>query len=385
MPLKICLISKYNQYETKLHFAQKLAEAFRRQGAIAEVFDGDYWAKMVIDVLEQFKPDMILSFNRSIPGPDGVYWYDRLGVNLHSLLVDPVYYELYLLGSPRAFITCVDRGDVDFVKKKGFNRVVFLPHAVERDLFDHREQTKEFEVSLVGSCYDPETMRSLWQRKFSPSICSIIEEAIRYAFSSEQPHFLDATLEVAKSQGIDEAEVLAKELPYYVDYYMRGEDRLRLIQSIRDVPVHVFGGTLFPRETMRVKGWNDYLREQKNVVLHPTMPFVEALNVFKKSKICLNSVPSFPDGAHERVFTSLACNSFPFTTASKYLHEEFGENIGFYQYQNLSEVNDRIVALLANEEERLEKVQRARTVALARHTWDQRAQTLLEFLKDSSQ
>lgn len=375
----ICFISKYNQYETKLHFAKMLSAALRRLGNEVFECDADEFSKNIAHNLKSNQIDYVISLNRSMPGPNGEMWWDSYSIPTLTMLVDPAYYARDYFKSQQAILTCVDRQDVEFVKDQEFSAVSFLPHAVEADLFQKAPAEKEYEVVLMGSCYDPEGYRSLWQKKLAPELCHIIEEAIASVNSTQTP-FYEATLQSALERGVDEATMVKHDLPYYVDHYVRGDDRLRLIQSIRDVPIHVFGGTCVTLGNS-VKGWGYYLRNQKNVVFHPSLPFTEAIDVLRKAKICLNSVPSFPDGTHERVFYSLAANCLPMTSESRFLREEFGDSIGFYNMQTLPDVNDWIVQMLNDESLRQSKLEAARVVAQSRHTWDNRAATIQKLIE----
>lgn len=377
MPFKITLISKHNQYDTKFHFAQKLAEGFRSLGLEVDEYQGNLDEKIWRRIFQKANQDFVLSFNRSGAFSNGVYWWDQYGLPSFSLLVDPVYYARELFTSKQAILTCVDRGDVEFAKSHGCERVFFLPHAADRDLFDQPPIDKEYGVVLIGSCYDPDSFRAEWQKKLPPELAQVVEEAVQCALGPEQIHFYDAVIAIAKTRGIEEEVVLTHNLPFYVDHFMRGYDRLRLLQAIRDVPVHVFGGTC-----MQVKGWNYYLKGQSNIVLHPSLPFPEAIQIMRKAKICLNSVPSFPDGSHERVFYSLGGYCLPFTTESRFLREEFGELIGYYRHDRLSSVNDDLIKILRDEKDLKERVESARAIARSRHTWDQRAQTLVGLMSE---
>ena len=178
--------------------------------------------------------------------------------------------------------------------------------------------------------------------------------------------------------GIEPEEVEFDQLAYYVDQCSRGIDRLRLIRSITEVPIHLFGGKCW-REIKPIEDWSYYLSKQANVILHPPVNYEDSLYLMKQSKICLNSMPFFKNGTHERVFAALACGSLPLTSESLYLRENFidGKEILFYQAEDLEGTNDKVRRYIENEAIRKEIVDAGRMKVKREHTWDNRVEAVL--------
>ena len=181
--------------------------------------------------------------------------------------------------------------------------------------------------------------------------------------------------------GISAQDVNFDRLAYLVDFYARGIDRLHLIRSIKDVPVHVFGGKCW-RDIQPVQGWEYYLSKQSNVIVHPPVDYPESLKLLKQSRICLNSMPFFKNGSHERIFASLACGALPLTSDSLYIKEEFIENedILFYRINSLKHINECVVDILKRPSLILKMVEKGQNKVKIAHTWDQRVQTMLQEL-----
>lgn len=98
----------------------------------------------------------------------------------------------------------------------------------------------------------------------------------------------------------------------------------------------------------------------------------------KKAKICLNSMPFFRNGTHERIFTGLASGALPITSESEYLRESFidGESLVYYRSPNWSAVAPVIQDLLKNEDKRRQMVEKGRKLVAAEHTWDAKVDRL---------
>lgn len=380
---KICLLTNYNLYESKRYFTEKLAEALERKNIKTKIIDareGTLGAD-IIGAIQRFAPDITASFNSLDPIAEKKYLCDFLETPHISFLVDPVFYSTFLVESPYSIVTCVDRNDLAAIRSNGFPNAFFWPHAVERELAAPRNAERPFDVVFLGSCYDYESLRVSWQQRNSAAFNQVLDDAIDIVFSHEHISLAQALVQAWNASGNSPEGVDFMALYYYLDNYTRGKDRVELIRSIKDIPVHVFG-ELSPDNAVGILGWAPYLAAQKNVTIHPSVPFNEALQIMKQSKIVLNSMPFFRDGTHERIFTALACGCLSVTSESIYLREHFrdGEGIVFYSAKHRSDVNAFINDILKHEHKREEAAAHGREKVLLHHTWDVRVAELLEKL-----
>jgi glycosyltransferase involved in cell wall biosynthesis len=380
---KVCLLTNFNFYESKRHFTQKLAEAMGRHGLETLVIDVDQKALEAAAVrdIRAFAPDFTCSFNSFSPIAEGTFLWDYLEIPHLSLLVDPSFYSTTLINSPYSIISCVDRSDCDAVRSSGFERVFFLPHGVEKELAPDDNVQRTHDVVFLGSCYDYESFRNTWQKQFKPALCRVLEDAADIVFSDETVSLGEALVQAWNAARLDPIDVDFSLLYYYLDNYTRGKDRVELIRAIRDVPVHVFG-TLENDNTIAKLDWEHYLGKQKNVILHPAVPFSKSMEVLKRSKVVLNSMPFFRDGSHERIFTGLACGAGVVSSNSRYLREQFkeGEGVAFYASKHRSGAEGQIAAWLQDEKRLKEAVAHGRARVMKAHTWDQRVEVLLQTL-----
>lgn len=68
------------------------------------------------------------------------------------------------------------------------------------------------------------------------------------------------------------------------------------------------------------KGWDELTcGHPENMILHPQITSEECLKAIAASKISLNVMPWFKDGAHDRVFNSILNGTVSVTDTSKYL------------------------------------------------------------------
>lgn len=374
----------FNLYESKRHFTQKFSEALNRKGIETRIIDTQERPLGAEDLnaIRRFGPDLTCSFNTLLPLSDKRFLWDFLKVPHLAALVDPALYSVNLTSSPYSIISCVDRSDSNALLSQGFQNTFFWPHAVEKELCEEViSQDRPYEVVFFGSCYDFESLRASWRMRNTEIINKVLDDAIDIVLSDSKESLAEALVTAWNASKLEPSSTDFLALFYYLDNYTRGKDRYELIRSIKDAKVHIFG-ELSTDSAVNVLGWPQYLAGQSNVTLHPSVPYEEALQIMKKSKICLNSMPFFKNGTHERVFAGLACGALPVTSESTFLREQFkeGEEILYYTPKQWNDVNGKINTWLRDEKKRREAVVRGRQIVAREHTWDKRTEQLLKEL-----
>jgi spore maturation protein CgeB len=380
---KVCFLVNYNLYESKRYFTQKLAEAMNRKGIETRIIDVQEQALSgeIITSIKRYSPDITLSFNSLLPVSETKFLWDFLEIPHLAILVDPALYSIHLTRSPYSILSCVDRSDVEAVKSYQFESVFFLPHAVERELFNFEKRQKKYDVVFLGSCYDYESLRVSWRQRNPEALNKVLDDAIDLVFSDKKISLTKALITAWNHSKLNYEGVDFTTLFYYLDNYTRGKDRVDLIRSIKNAKVYIFGETSIDN-AVGILGWKQYLSSQKNVVIHPSIPYGAAMEVLRQTKITLNSMPFFKNGSHERVFAGLGCGALPVTTYNNYFNEIFqhGKDILFYQMSNHATLNDEIEELLADENRRVQMVAKGSEKVEKHHTWDARVDQLLSEL-----
>ena len=379
---ELWIILNYNLYESKRHFSQKLAEAFERRGVNVTFIDAQKDPPSANFAKNRKPPDLCCSFHRTAPTGQGNFFWDEKQLPFWSILVDSAFYDLNLINSPLSLISCVDECDLDLLKSNKFERAFFSAHGVERDLEASPKGERPYDVVFIGSCYDPDGLRKAWKQYTPPQVSNLILDAAHVFLNSPKMPFWIIVEQLARERKLHFNPPQFAKIGQLVDYYARGIDRLNLIRSIKDARVHVFGGTCW-RDEQPVLGWNTYLSNQANVVLHPAVSYTQSLEILKQSKICLNSVPSFKKGGHERILNGLMCGSAVITTENLWTPQNFtaGEEISMYPAGVYTGLNDQVNELLADKKKRQGQVAAGRVKVLQHHTWDHRVQEMLNHLE----
>lgn len=370
-------------YDVKKHFSYKLGEALNRLGIQTTFYDflekgaADLSKKMA----EKNRPDLFCSFYTALkwnPAP-WVQFQRQYGIPFLNILLDSPTTRTIQGLDKETFIATVDHFDCAYLKKMGFEKAFFLGHGVERELTPVSETEKIYDVVFLGTSYDPEELEETFN-KFNERQRKAIQEGIEAYFSDPRETFQSVADQMVKQEGVDENE--RDSLLYYISSYVKAMDRVELIKSIKNNKIHVFGGACF-RPPKQSQGWNHYFLNAPNVVVHPAIPMKEAVEVIKKSKICLNSMPFFKNGTHERLLIGAAAGALVVNTDTIWVRDHFveGEDLLLYQPKKWGEIGDQLDEYLKDDQKRGEMAERARSKVLAEHTWDHRAAEILKVVK----
>ncbi len=163
----------------------------------------------------------------------------------------------------------------------------------------------------------------------------------------------------------------------FVDLYVRNFFRGKAVQTLCDAgfPVTVIG-----------KGWEKLpLKKKENLLLRPRTDSAGCLRALRESRLSLNVLPWFKDGAHDRVWNSILNGAVCLTDSSVYLREVLPDGAGV-RYFSLKEMESELPAcaekLLSDPALCEEMLLRGMPAARQRHTWKQRAETLLPMLEE---
>lgn len=367
-----------SQYDVIGHFTTGLYQALLKNGITCRLMDFNETHDFCYQLIKD-PPDCTISFNAVLPDQDGRLFFDVTGIPHVSILLDSVANNfVYMTYSPNTILPCVDNASVELLHGIGFSKTFFMPHAIEAEVNYDPKKSRKYEAVMLGSCIDYEAIAATWTQ-YPESLQKVMYEAANISLSSSTipvyqaiAEAIDNEIQQGTNLNIQDFDIM--HLIDQIELYMRGKDRVELIKAIKTIPIHVFGSGNFEK----------YLGNQKNVILHPSLTFKEALEVMQASKIVLNSCPQFKKGSHERILYGLASGALVITNRNNYLEEQFreGESILFYQYPSLENLDNLLNEYLSDEEKRVKLVEAGRSIVMKSHTWDARAPYLIQHLTD---
>ncbi len=326
--MRIDFLVAKNTYKATESFSKAFAEALQRadvETRLHKVEEGDFFSTLQSD-----PPDFTCSFSdiHCNGMPIGELWR----IPHISLLVDPAIYFLHQMRGAFSGITCVDEGDVEFVRKLGFERVSFLPHAGDQSHLTSPAKDRPYDVVFFGSCIEFETDDER------------VIAASKRVLSPEGPSILEALVELG---------VPDEELPRYhneVDLFTRSKDRIELLRSLRGHNLHIWGNG----------PWEKYA---PHATIHKPISFDQTLEVMKEAKVVVNSSPRFKKGLHERIVYGALCGAAVLSGQGGSYNYRYGEweSFNFSDWQHQAEKSQQEMLL--------------------HHTWDHRAALLRKILE----
>lgn len=385
---KICFITKANRYDSHRLFTQQFISALERHGVqcinidIGEVREGRYLDDDKIAWIHQQNPDMTASFCHLLPSSDGRYLCDFLETPHLTILTDPLIWFVDVAKSSYSIIASVDRGDVQLLEDLGSKRAIFFPHAVEPSLFENSiDGPRPYEVSFVGSCFDYESIVEMWREEWDPILYDMAMDIIEIYKIGEGVYLPKIALQMARERDVPLSNI--REFCYWVSNYIRGWDRIQMLKAVAaEHPLHIFGtNVVYPPMN---HGWDHYLKDLPHIQFHDAVPFEQVNAIFSQSRVILNTNPFFYDGSHERIFYGLVLGASVITTYNDFVGEQFGihQGVGYYKLSSWEMMAPEISYYLEDEERRFNQMLKGREIVRKKHTWDQRAEELMDRFPD---
>lgn len=375
------LMPPVSNYLALTHMTKKIYEAFIRLGYECRMIaPEDFFVTPVDD-----PPDLTFGINGAPFNDQRQMLCDVIKKPHFSYLIDPPYRFHEIMGSPYIYIGCDDRYGCEFVKDMGVDRAYFFPHGVDKNLAPDPKVEKDIDVLVLATFIDYEILRDEWWKLLPEIVCQVMDDAIEVTYSDDHTSFIQAFSNAYKNRlGLKENP---KKIGYdlalplmLLERYLKGRERVELVKSITDAKVLLLNG-----HTQGQSGWEKVIGDdQDNITLHEPVSYYDGIELMKRSKIVLNSFSKNKEGAHDRVFNSLACGALCLTNENIFLKESFADekNILFYQPSKLEEVNAKLNKYLRDDDLRKGVAAAGRKEVMAHHTWDHRLEALSDLWKE---
>lgn len=401
--------------ETLAYFSRRLAEYFSSLKKQVFLFDfkEELESFLKLSWFIESGNTVVITFNFiGFCGEDifieknGKLIWDNREVPCINIVVDhPFYYHKFQPLLPKHYIQfSIDRNHEKYLKRF-FPEIIsggFLPLA-GTEYVDLEIEEKNMAVSANGKRYPKDYGRNWIPYKersidiiftgnytttenLKPHLKEVSEEYAEFYFRIIEDFLEHPSLSI--EEGIEkhlweEVEGIGEEgiktcMPHmiFIDLYVRFAFRAKAVQTLVDAGFHVdvFGG-----------GWENLeCKCKENLRIHGMLDSAECLEKICDSKISLNVMPWFKDGAHDRVFNSMLNQAVCLTDTSKYLKEilKDGEQVVFYELNHWDDLIEKVEYLLTHEREAEQIALSGQQYARTYHTWKNRGKTLDQYIQD---
>ena len=381
--------------ETQGYFSIQLAEAFQKMGHETFIFDLSRPWNSSQRFFRFYEKGNTVLVNFNFHGMSGeeifldendrMMW-DALKIPVYNIVVDhPMYYHHFLEKVPKDYHhISIDRNHEKYMERffPDIKRGPFLPLAGTK-LYPDKSYTpaeyRRYDVTMVGNYTPPSQFEKYITRiddEYTEFYYGMIDDLLAHPMKTveevAEEHIRREIPEVTH----EELKMLMSKLTF-IDLYVRFTTRGEAVRALADagIKVNVFGG-----------GWDQLeCKKPENLIVGNSLDSVGCLKKLCQSKISLNVMPWFRDGAHDRIFNSMLNGALCLTDSSVYLDEilKDRENCRMYSTADIEALPDMVYGLLANPSGLQQIIDKGYNLAESSHTWEHRAALLNEmYFKD---
>lgn len=384
--MEILFVIGQSQYDSTAVFMEEMEKRISGFGHKTFLLDGrdqeEYQRTRLQVAKESF--DVIFTINGMLLEEDSELGKELLAdqhaIYCTYLMDHPLIHALRLKNKyPKIFVLAPDQNHVRYIDRYLTNiwGTAFLPHAGCAGTVIRPYMEREIDLSFMGSYILPERVRAEFS-SYPEEMRQIMENAADLLIQNSELSLEEAVVFVFENYKIQlSEEEIAEILPEFriVDRYIRSYYRDQVIRTLLDagICVDVYGD-----------GWEQFHGQNTDCLnVHPAISYMESLDATGNSKISLNIMPWFKDGAHDRVFTAMLCGAVCLTDGSLWLEEQLREteNVYFYSLKGLKYLPAKVRRILADSEAAAQVAGKGKKLAEERHTWAGRAEELVDYLE----
>ena len=380
--------------ETQGYFSRQLVEGFAALGHETFMYDLSSPYVSTEKFFRFFEKGNTVLVNFNFHGMSGEEYFldendrsmwDALDIPSYNIVVDhPMYYHHFLEKVPGNYHhISIDRNHDKYMQRffAQIRRMPYLPLAgtkLNPNKSNVPIEYRKYDVMMVGNYCAPQTFEKFITRiddEYTAFYYGIIDDLLahpdRTVEDVVEAHLLDELGEVPEDE-------LKKALAAvtFIDLYVRYTTRGQAVQELVDggVKVHVFGD-----------GWEMVpCKHPENLIVMSNLDSVGCLKKLCQTKISLNVMPWFKDGAHDRIFNTMLNGAVCLTDSSVYLDSILhdGTDCSIYSLAQMKKLPEIAGALLANPGKMQSIADEGYQLALAGHTWAHRANQLHEWIEN---
>ena len=420
-----CVIMFKGGVETQEYFSIEMAQTFEARRYYVYWFDlvvSEYSTSLLQAFLEQsfkdkrFTDIIAFTFNfNGIAGEDGLYsntfhkknLWDEYHIAVYNMVVDhPFYYHKYLGLRPEKYVQLsIDKNHIHYMSrffpeinasstfyKK--NKSVcqdddhyFLPLGgtginIHKEVYQDGRYIpickRPIDVIFTGNYMPIENFDAyLAQMDYDSKMFfkELLKESIKNPDELIE-HLVEQKL-IQENVSFNQSELknLIQNL-MYVDLSVRFYYRAKTIMQLADsgIKVHTYGA-----------GWEQLeCKHPENIIAAGNVDSQTCLDKISQSKISVNVMPWFKDGAHDRIFNSMLNGAVVLSDTSNYLKECFVDksDLFFFELRRISDIGDIVKAALSDLDRLQDMADRAYDICIEKHTWKKRCDVLIDRIEN---
>jgi len=379
--------------ETQEYFSLQLAKTFESMGYDIFFYDLLNDGISYIQLTDFCKNGNVVMFTFNFNGiagerylynQDSSNFWDDHNIPCYNMVVDhPFYYHQYIENTPKLYYQIsIDRFHEAYMKRY-FPKIGlggFLPlggtHLETGEMLIPIKE-RPMDIVFTGNYTRPDTFDQFiahLDQEYIDFYHSILEELIANP-SLRLEDLAEHRLKEELGQISDVELKSCYKNMIFIDLSVRFHFRALAVKELVDngYKVNVFGA-----------GWEALdCKHPENIISAGGVNSVKCLEVISQSKISLNVMPWFKDGAHDRIFNSMLNGAVSLSDDSIYLREQFCDckDIRFFDLAHMDQIPYITREILKNDAWMVDMANNAQIKALNNHSWECRAKAIAEIIK----
>jgi len=379
--------------ETQEYFSLELAKTFKVIGYDIFLYDllNDECSYHLLTDFCKNGNVVMFTFNfNGIAGEKYLYrddssnFWDEHNIPCFNMVVDhPFYYHQYIEKTPRIYYQIsIDRFHEAYMKRyfPGVGLGGFLPlGGTHLETGEPLIPIKERPIDIVftGNYTRPDTFDKFiahLDQEYIDFYQSILQELIANP-SLRLEDLAEDKLKEELGQISDAQLKSCYKNMIFIDLSVRFHFRALAVKELVDngFRVNVFGA-----------GWDALeCKHPENIISAGGVNSRKCLEVINQSKISLNVMPWFKDGAHDRIFNSMLNGAVSLSDDSIYLREQFCDckDIKFFNLAHIDNIPNIVEGILKNDDWMADMANNGRIKAQNNHSWECRAKAIDEMIR----
>ncbi len=380
--------------ETQGYFSLQIAEAMKALGHEVFIYDLSRPWESTEKFFQFFEEGNTALINFNFHGMSGEQYFldendtmmwEALRIPSYNIVVDhPMYYHHFLEKVPPNYHHInIDKNHEVYMRRffPEIKNGPFLPLAGTK-LYPKKSNVpiacRKYDVTMVGNYCTPSTFDKYITRiddEYTAFYHGMIEDLLTHPDKTveevAETHLLEELSEVPEGELKKTMAALT-----FIDLYVRYTFRGRIVQKLVDagIKVHVFGD-----------GWELLeCKRPENLLIMDSLNSEGCLKKLCQTKLSLNVMPWFKNGAHDRIFNSMLNGAVCLTDSSIYLDEILhdGKDCRLYTLADLERLPEIAKELLADPGRMQAIADSGYELAQKGHTWAHRAEVLHNLVEE---
>ena len=375
-------------YDSTFYLADLYGRALENLGYEVEYFST---AKEPLIALEKYagkQYDAVIDFNSVaayLDTDEGEWFFDTIDAPFYDYILDhPMYHNKQLKTPLKNYhVICLDYDHEEYVRKyyphiKSVHTLPLFALPLEGRK-DENWKNKTMEVLFTGT-YMPANQIYQQINSFDTNLTDEMKEFAEILMENPALTQEQALLKMMGNAGSFQQSINIRDRLYaffLTDVYVKAYYREKMLEAALKTGRKV---------TIYGEQWNLYEHSNaKNLEICKMVPFAKTPEVMWRAKICLNIMPWFKAGIHDRVFTAMHQNAAVLTDTSRMLEEEFqkDKDILVYDLKHTEQISEQISFALDKEEWLMELAQNGKDKVAKRHNLKERAKKLADIIESN--